>query len=642
MAAPLDAEQVRSRFRTVARQGVQTCEQLERGQAEMPMAAQFQALAAGVDAAPFAVILLGLTVEARGAALAWLCGQDFRVFSIHVPREVGLVEVQLQERGYVLEGGDGQRREFDRLDPFLEAVRSADLVRSGDAGSWLEPLHLRVAAPPGLQGLRVIMPENPSAIVANPAALKRLLATSNILLVAGPAAAQPSPDERAAIAELAVGMEAAQPLVVPDAATELPRSGWWTDRSLLGARLVLAPLMLPPDRAADVSPLFSNPADAFREALCLAHQGRRMQLTVEMIGDRLQDETRRMGARQAALNRKLRALEEASRDQDLRVPIEAVRTDLMDETGRLIEGIKEINQKAILPKGKMIERMREEIAQLEAADLRQEATYSAVRLTVDERFLRRVADAAKEVLKSQFREDMILLRDGFELLNQRLSAKLSELRGAPVTLELPLPDEKSIWDVLRELIGVEIRYHGEMPKRGFFHRLGEGRQKVFMILMFFTLFGGVFGLSRTAKWVGWLMIGLFIGGVIYTFFSWRHEDREKMEKELERVKEALQDEVKRLFGETQREKIARILAHAETLKKEALRRLDEVARETQRARLESVEADKQEQRRRQRILEQQSRDLQGHLQRVSQLRQAAGEVETMARSLLATPEARRA
>lgn len=170
----VDLSKIQSQFRQAAQQGQEVSMAMERGQAEMPMAGRFEELLAEGRAAPFAFILLGLTIEARGEALGWMCGDDFRVLSVRVPQEVGLVEIHLQERGFTLEKSDGSRLEFAGLDPFLKALSSADLAREGDEKSWVDPLRLHVTSSKGTQCLRVLMPENVKAVLESPALMQRL------------------------------------------------------------------------------------------------------------------------------------------------------------------------------------------------------------------------------------------------------------------------------------------------------------------------------------------------------------------------------------------------------------------------------------------------------------------------------------
>lgn len=633
MSADRDLAQLQSQFRIVARQGMQACELLERGQAEMPLSDHFRSVSEGLDSRAFSAILVGLTLEARSSALAWLCGQDFRIFAVQVPREVGLVKLLLQDRGYVLEKGDGARQEFDRLEPFLDALKQADLVRHGDAESWISPLQLRVAAPPGLQGLQLHMPENPAALTKSPTLLKSLLSASNLIVLAGPPDAALPEAERRALLELVESMDAVLPVVMaPD--SPLPRSGWWNDRTLSGSKFPLPPVVLADGRPAELPGLFTNPRDGLRESLFLSQQTRLLLGAAEMVNERYQDEQRRLAAKQSAAARKIRSLEEAGRDQDARSQIDAVRMSFLDETAKLVEGLKELNRKGMLPAGKMTTSVREVADRLESADLRQETVYSTIRLSVDDGFLRGLADRTKEIVKSQLRDDMILLRDGLEALREPLSAKLSEVRGAPVNVDLPLPDERKLWESLREMIAVEINYHGELPKRGFWQRLLEGRQRVMMILMFFSMFGGAFGFSQRAVWVTFPMIGLFLWGVIHTYVAWKHEDRDRLVKELERVKESILAEARRLLEESVREKLTRIGAYLEDLKKEVVRRIDEVARETVKTRSDTLEADRQESRSRMRTLEQRTRELQSYGQQFLRLSQGCGELDQACRRLL--------
>src|SRR5690348_2155409 len=104
----------RDRLRPALARAADLAGLIERGQAQMPLRDHFEALAGSLATAPFTLVLLGLDVGSRAAALAWLCGADYHVLTLDVPGTAGLVEVQLAERGYVLVKA-GRRLEFDRL-----------------------------------------------------------------------------------------------------------------------------------------------------------------------------------------------------------------------------------------------------------------------------------------------------------------------------------------------------------------------------------------------------------------------------------------------------------------------------------------------------------------------------------------------
>ena len=162
-------KQLRRLISQVSQQGQSVCDQLEKGQADTPLAEHFREIEADIDSAPFSVVLLGLTPEARAASLAWLYGNDFSVLTVNVVKQLGLVEISLRERGYALERANGERVEFDRLDPFMEALQQSDILSPLDGEEWVDPVRLAVNTPKGLHKTIVAI----LALVLSPSYLPR-------------------------------------------------------------------------------------------------------------------------------------------------------------------------------------------------------------------------------------------------------------------------------------------------------------------------------------------------------------------------------------------------------------------------------------------------------------------------------------
>ena len=265
-------------------------------------------------------------------------------------------------------------------------------------------------------------------------------------------------------------------------------------------------------------------------------------------------------------------------------------------------------------------------------DLEAETRGSTIRLTVHQETLDRLAEATKQALRAKLHEDMIFLSDGIELVEEMVSERLESLCGERVPLGLRVPDEAEIWDVITEMVNVEISYRGEMPKRGFLQRLVAGRRQVYMILMSVSMFGGAFGVSRTSPTIRNLFLVLFLCGVAYTFSSWKREDRERIEKELDRVKDSLSGEVRRILTEVNREKLSRITAYLGDITKEALRKIDAAVRDVTAQHGTKLDQRRLELKTRIKSLEQEKRERQAQGQSVAKLRQLVEELEMSCRT----------
>jgi hypothetical protein len=185
--------------------------------------------------------------------------------------------------------------------------------------------------------------------------------------------------------------------------------------------------------------------------------------------------------------------------------------------------------------------------------------------------------------------------------------------GAALRVDFYPPDERALREVMAEVLKVQVRYKGEMPKRGFMQRLAEGRRLLFAALMTLSLFIGLLSGNSNARTLlapfGVLFLLVFIGGVLWTYRSWKKEDVEKLEKEVDKVREQLRGEVQRLITDAQREKLTRLVDHFDQLRREVSRRLDDFARQVSQQKLTEQNRDRQSARERIRQIDQRAKDL---------------------------------
>jgi len=67
---------------------------------------------------------------------------------------------------------------------------------------------------------------------------------------------------------------------------------------------------------------------------------------------------------------------------------------------------------------------------------------------------------------------------------------------------------------------------------------------------------------------------LFLGGTVYTYFTWKKDDEFKMEKELEKVKDQLHSEYIRIVNEIERNRVKQISDKLSQLSRKFKQHLD--------------------------------------------------------------------
>jgi hypothetical protein len=112
---------------------------------------------------------------------------------------------------------------------------------------------------------------------------------------------------------------------------------------------------------------------------------------------------------------------------------------------------------------------------------------------------------------------------------------------------------------LQPMISLQVRYSGEIPHRTMLDRLSHGRRPVFALMMIFSLVGAAFGYGRgMTNLLAPFILLIFIGGIAWTFYSFREEREWLLDRELTRLRETLSIEVRRRFDEVLREFSSRI------------------------------------------------------------------------------------
>ena len=156
---------------------------------------------------------------------------------------------------------------------------------------------------------------------------------------------------------------------------------------------------------------------------------------------------------------------------------------------------------------------------------------------------------------------------------------------------------------------VEINYKGELQLRGFWKRISEGRRSMYSVLMLISIFGGLLGLKKSSIGVMIFMLVLFVGGILFSYISWSREDAQRLEKELDKIKDTLNNEIKRIVDNQQREVQNRINKYLSVVEQEVLDSLEEVIYTSQNEQRQSSEEKTQALRAKLNNVEKQKREL---------------------------------
>ena len=570
------------KFSALCQNGVSLSEAIEKGQSEMPLTQHFKSLLEESRQLPFSMILLGLTPEARSHALGWFYGKEYSVLSVEVIEKLGLVEIFLCDKGFILEHGTQKSLTFDALEAFLSAAKADNMFDALNAIEIEKPARIGVVAKTPLKGVRLLVPHNTELLLKNPALLSSLVTRANTLVVAATPDYQLSQNDKMAIDELLESTDAFWPLLTIDELadnTSLPNHGWWEQFSQVTVQI--PPKLLTTHVAAEMPELLKNTHEVTRQNLFNALQYIRLKDATEALNERFENESRILNNRVKREARKSTGSNEEHDEQEMRLQWERLKTELSDEIQQLNRDLQKPRTVSNATKTTGNVNVEQFLESLSFDDLDKDEGYKTVKLSIKESF----QNALIDVIYNSFSKDADALisqtEKRMELMLRKLKEEMNKLVSHRVELELPVLDLKDLLDRNQQILNLHIRYRGEMQKRGFWHRLSEGRRAMFGILMFSTVGGMALGLDlRSGRFFGFVLAMTMIGSILYTFISWKKEDSEKLDKELDRVKEGVGSEAKRISSELQRDLHKQLGYYLQDIQKQFSRKFDTLFRTT--------------------------------------------------------------
>lgn len=546
-----------SRLTLLAQSAAQLAAQLEAGQAQTPLTNGLRRAADASYAPLVRVLLCGLSPEAVARTLSQLLGHDFNFCKVVVPSRVGYTEVQLQERGFVLEAG-AARQEFDTLDSFVQALEERDLVQAGNPDSWMDPRRLGLSAPVDSHGICLLVPDSLQTLVKRPALLSLLADQSDWVVLAGEKSDPLAPEARSLLQTLADSTGGLRCVVLPSsdkAGAVVSASGarWWEGwRGEAVARPVL--IADGRDAQAGIPPI----SGALREWLRTVRRARDVESDLSLLADQIRQQMQSLQNRRRLQDEGLVARPGA--DSELRKAGDAVRNRTqqdMDEVARMIE---EQFRQALLSETPLAAALSRLVETIGPDDLDEQPNGPVVNLRLTADAETRVREALLHETQSTVLGHLETVHDAVETSTRQAVEELARRLGRPVSISCDGLDAAKLWTGVARLARPEIRYKGEIARSTFLGRIMAARQIAFGVIMIgmvlsgvATMIGGSQGSStlRTGLYV--LVLPLFLGGFLYTYWSFRKKEEQAMAKEVEKLREGVTQELRRVAAELMRE-----------------------------------------------------------------------------------------
>lgn len=526
---------------------------LEAGRAQAPFQEKLNTLSNPDATLSVRVGILAPTADVAHALLADFLGPDYNVCKVVVPSRLGYSEVLLQERGFLLDAGDGAK-EFADVGTFIDAIKATHALETRTDVD-LEPLRVKLKGPAHLTGLCLLIPQSLDALVRKPALLSTLADQADWIFLAGTAGTQLDATTRQTIQLVLDNVTGLQNVMVPgEAAPPATPEEWWKSWRVT---LSLGLVKQGSDAIRARLSLLTAPGSELRQYLVESRLLRQLDMTLALMAEETQQAQRQVNTR---LSLAREGLGTSAATGDSRKTAEQIRTRLGEELENLARA-NERDSKAILgPDGEINRRLLAGAQSITSDDIEQTMTETTVKLTLADNVSHRLADLLAELGRQRLAASLQQLSEGLECSLRDAEKALEATTGVRHKLAFVLPDEADLLATLGQVTRPELRYRSEMPRATLGSRFNAARQGIMGLMILGTVAAGAVALTGDASGgsgirtgIASFMLPLLIIGFLWTYVSFRKKEQQTLEKEVEKLHEGVHAELRRLVQDLLRE-----------------------------------------------------------------------------------------
>jgi hypothetical protein len=619
------------------------CEMADRQQ-ETGLSRLFSGVQDSFKSAKCQMLVVALGKDALPRTMEWIFGTEAAKLARWCADKYGIVEVSVRGSEYeVLVGGGEPMRASAPL------MLLAQLATAAGTNATERSELMRLSIPQGTSGLQEInfyVVRDLETLHLDSKTMLRLLGRCSSAIISGAATHDLSQTTAAYLAEILPSFEVILPVVesakpAEENAAVSPRQRWWESPLFAGA-VCLPHVELPagetmPEQAPPapgIPDMLTSAAHPARQAVHVITHARKLSSAMEAVTPRTDTELKQLSAKQGPLAQRIKEIDEKAKSKDTKGDLDSIKGLLEDELQKIQMEIEDEAARSLMRRGRFVTSTRELVEEISDEDFEDVVGTKTIRRTVTEEFFDRVLGVVSRDLRAQLKKDCERVGSVISELNKDIDEILTKVRGSEAHVDMPLPDENLVWYHLKGEICITARCEVERPKRGVITILTAGRK---MMMPFFMTLGliGFQGVKKSMSQEHWQMALVLIAACTYAYFEANSEQQEKFEKELEKIKDTLTNEIGKIISDVQKEKVSRFNTYFNMLKKQTLKRVDEQVKMFSEARGMVVDREKQNLGNKLKTLDTRIKELQDFNKQMEKLQSVAKDLETNGKKLLA-------
>lgn len=628
---------ITDRVQKLAAQGQDIAARQEAGMSETPLTNMFGELRSGKVARPLEIALVGLDEESVPKVLSTLLGQDYPLCRVVVPDRLGYTEIHLRESGFIFESGN-ERREFDQADGLLKALESSRSSGESASASWSDPMRVSMKAPAGRSGVILLVPTSLECLGSKPALLSIIATRASFLVLAGKSGHQLDADAKLTLNSLLENFAGYQCVITDEApvpAAERSKIGWlsWPGQAYAFPAHFIAAQDSPP-----FLPFLetASPQAGFKDYLAAQQSTAQIDETLSLLDESLQTELDQLANRMRLMESGVSGGTTATAGEgDTRQAGEDIKNRLQDDLEAVKKNREDAAKRALLVDGDLYKSLNKISEGLRVDDIEKTPKETVIKLALSEDKQNEITEALRQEVRAVVMNDLAVIDETVAATREEVEAQLEKTLGLRTRLHIDPIDRTAWWDSVVSMARPEIRYRSEMPVVTFGKRFSEARGGLSLVMVAGGLLTGLqaFVDPETLKSIKTglytLMIPVLLGGLVWTFVSVKKKDRLTLEKELDRLREGVLAELRKVSNELLRVQAGQISALLGRISKQLNTQASDLLKKHESQTKGARDEDARRARERNKGIEQRSREKTQQRTELTRLKNSVGDIRRM-------------
>lgn len=286
---------------------------------------------------------------------------------------------------------------------------------------------------------------------------------------------------------------------------------------------------------------------------------RALKSAVEGVRVVLEQEERRLRAKRVILQQQATRIQQPSGTSPNELVME-LRAQVQRQVGEFEHGIQQRLRSLFAPQIGTLTREAEQLLNM-LKPLDEQPGEKRVILTVPDVFDRQLRSKINERVRAHCVSDLRSLADLYALMKEDVDQQLASDGARSLLVSYAYPDADRLDTLLAIHFRIDRPYRGELPRRSMLNEIARAPQRVWMMLS--PLSAVIIGSAaqQAIQHYSPVALAMLVVAGFFTHRSIKREHAESLERETERARESLRAELRRSFGDFDREWSAFLSEH---------------------------------------------------------------------------------